>query len=40
MNLQERIHINRIESEKKALIIELENTVKQLEDFKNKTYIC
>jgi len=40
MKLQERIHMNRIESEKKVLITDIEKMIKVLKDMVDKSFVC
>ena len=40
MKLQERIQMNRIESEKKVLIIDIEHIIKLLKDMVEKSFVC
>lgn len=40
MNLQERIHMNRTESEKKLIIEALEQSIKLLQDMVSKSFVC
>ena len=40
MKLQERIQMNRIESEKKVLISDTEKIIKLLKDMVDKSFVC